>query len=198
VSFPQVWEPKQINGTGTAKYNLSMLFRVAADPAKPETAKEKGVDITPMKQAVGAVLVAQFGPDKTKWPAGLSIPFRDGKDKQFDGYGPGVIFIGASSSAKNPRPGIVGPDGKTAITTPNEFYGGCYARATVNAFYWEFMGKKGVSFGLQNIQKTRDGLPFSGRAAAEDDFDAIPLPNASEGGAPSVGAADNDPLAGIG
>jgi len=35
------------------------------------------------------------------------------------------------------------------------------------------MGKHGVSFGLQNLQKMNDGEPFSGKTKAEDDFESI-------------------------
>jgi hypothetical protein len=55
----------------------------------------------------------------------------------------------------------------------NTFFSGCYARASLVAFAYDKMGNKGVSFALQNIQKTRDGEPFSGRKKAEDEFDAI-------------------------
>lgn len=191
VSFPQVFEAKQVNGQGTAKFSIQMLFRVKADPKKPD---EKVVDLTPLKNAWLAVAVSKFGTDKTKWPK-LENPFRDGKEKDYDGYGDGIVFLTASSKMK---PGVVhahaGADGKPEpLTVPTDFYGGCYARATVNPYYWEFMGKKGISFGLQNVQKLKDGEMFGGRAKAEMDFDAIEPPQ----GATAVAGEPADPLAGM-
>lgn len=187
VSFPSVFEAKKVNETDAkAKFSVQMLFRVGA--TKESTAAgEKVVDITALKQAVANCLTEKFGADKAKWPKNLRLPFRDGKEKDYDGYGEGVIFVGASSTMK---PGLVDSNVQPIIT-PNEFYGGCYARATINPYYYDVKGNKGVAFGLQNIQKLRDGEPFSGRAKAEDDFDAIA---AGEGGASTAA----DPLGGLG
>lgn len=167
VSYPWVFEAQEpLQPGGPKKFSVVMLFRTKADPKKPQ---EKVVDITPLKQAAMAVVVAKLGPDQAKWPKGLRIPFRDGKEKDTDGYGDGIIFVSASSKR---RPGLVDKN-LQAILEPSEFYGGCYARATIAPFYYDRAGNRGVSFGLRNVQKLRDGDPFSGGKAAEDDFDAI-------------------------
>ena len=41
------------------------------------------------------------------------------------------------------------------------------------AYGYDKAGNKGVAFGLQNLQKLGDGERFSGRTAAEDDFDSV-------------------------
>ena len=182
VSFPSVFESKAITPGAKAKFSVQMLFRVSGTPKNGE----KIVSIEPLKEAVRACLTEKYG-DRTKWPKNLQLPFRNGVEKDYDGYGEGIVFVGASSVM---RPGVVGPDVQPIIT-PNEFYGGCFAIATINPYAWEYMGKCGVSFGLQNIQKTRDGEPFSGRNKPEDDFDAIEAPAALVGagaGSAAVGA----------
>lgn len=176
VSFPNVFTPRAAAEGQEPKYSIQMLF--------PKT-----TDIGPLRQAVAAVLVEKFGADKTKWPKNLKLPFRDGAEKDYEGYGPGVVFISATSKMK---PGLVDQNVQP-ILDPNEFYAGCYARATVSAYYYDRAGNKGVSFGLRNIQKLRDGEAIAGKNKPENDFDAIPMPDGA-----SKAQQDEDPLAGIG
>lgn len=173
VSFPTVFEAKAMPGAEKKKFGLVALFNMEAINKSPEQLKKWKEMIR-----VAELAIAE------KWPKGrptnLQTPFRKGEEKaQFDGYGEGVIFVSLTTMTK---PGVV--DGKlTPIIDPAEFYAGCYARATVNAYAWTFAGKNGVSFGLQNVQKLRDGDRFGGRTNAEDDFDATP-------DAPALGGAE--------
>ena len=100
------------------------------------------------------------------------LPFHRGEEKQYDGYGPGVVFF--TMSAKNRRPGIVDKDGITPITQggPVEFYAGCHARASVTPFantQW-----KSLSLGLNNLQKLADGPRLDALSSIEGDFGASP------------------------
>jgi hypothetical protein len=45
-------------------------------------------------------------------------------------------------------------------------------RASLRAFAYDTNGNKGVSFGLNNIQKLGEGQRLDGRKAATDEFDA--------------------------
>lgn len=174
VSFPAVFQPKAAAEGQEPKYSIVMLF--------PKT-----TDLTPLKAAVRAAIVEKWGADQAKWPKGLRLPFRDGSEKDYEGY-ENVTFCTAST--KN-RPGLVDQNVQPIINA-EEFYGGCYARATIAAFAYDKAGNKGVSWGLRNVQKMRDGEPFSGRTKPENDFDAIPMP---EGGKHET---VTDPLEGIG
>lgn len=151
VSFPSVFEPSGMDGA-KKKYSVTMLI--------PKT-----VDISALKALRDAVIAEKF-PDPSKRPKGLKNPIRDGDEKsELDGYA-GHYFIAARSMTK---PGLVNASVKPIISQ-DEFYAGCYARATITAYYYDQSGNKGVAFSLQNIQKLRDGEPFSGRSKAEDDF----------------------------
>lgn len=200
VGWPNVFEAVKVNPTDkTAKYGVMAIFQVA-ESEKSKAAGTKVVSIEDLKQLCRDVAIEKFGADRTKWPA-LKFPFRDGnvetsyKDK--DGFGPGTIFVSLQSINK---PGVVEAwadkaTGKPALLgAQSDFYAGCYARAEVNAYYWTFMGKQGVSLGLQNLQKLRDGERFGGRGNAADAFTPIDAPAGS--GAPA-GAASNaaDPMA---
>lgn len=177
VSFPAVFQAKAVMGsTGDPKFSITMLFA-------------PGTDLSGMKALVKAAGVEKWGADVSKWPKGLRLPFRNGEEKDYDGYGKGVVFCNATSKQ---RPGLV-DHALQAIIDASEFYGGCYARATISAFAYDKAGNKGIALGLKNIQKLRDGEPFSGRTKPENDFDAIPLPSGGEvAGKGAAAEVDND------
>ena len=67
-----------------------------------------------------------------------------------------------------------GDDGKPErITHPSQIYSGCIVRASLNAFAYDRAGNRGISLGLNNIQKLADGERLDGRLKAEDDFEAL-------------------------
>lgn len=197
VSYPNVFEAVKVNPTDAkAKFGVVAIFQVA-ETEKSKAAGTKVVSIEALKELCRNVAIEKFGADRSKWPA-LKFPFRDGLEptkKDMDGYGAGTIFVSLQSVN---MPGVVesfaGPDGRPApLGAKTDFYAGCYARAQVNAYYWKFMGKEGVSLGLQNLQKLRDGERFGGRGNAANDFDAIDAPKSAVGataGAAASNAAD--------
>jgi hypothetical protein len=157
VSFPYVFRPgKAMNPGAEPKYSLTMLF-------------PKDADLSKLKAAATAAATEKWGLDQTKWPKGLRNPFRDQSEKEFEGYEKGCIFITATSKQ---RPGLV--DAKLQdIIEEKDFYPGCYARASVRAFAYDQTGNRGVSFGLQNVQKLADGEPLGGRTRPTDDFEPV-------------------------
>lgn len=166
VSFPNVFRPqKPMQGsTNEPKYGLTMLFA-------------PGQDISSLKSLAEEALVEKFGSDKAKWPKNIRSPFRDQGEKDYEGYVDGAIFASATSKLK---PGLV--DAKNQdIINEEVFYPGCYARAQITAFAYDTAGNKGVAFGLQNVQKLRDGEPLGGRQPASSVFDAVETPTTSTG-----------------
>jgi hypothetical protein len=81
----------------------------------------------------------------------------------------GHYYMAISSKTK---PGIVDRN-RDPIDDSTEVYSGCYARVSVNAYPYSNSGNKGVSFGLNHVQKLADGEFLGGRSKAEDDFDAV-------------------------
>lgn len=155
VAFPEVFTPRAFQSGQEPKYSVTMLF-------------DGDADLAALKQMAKDV-AAEKWPGK-KLPKGLKSPFRDGDEVEWDGFA-GCTFVRATSKY---QPGIVGRDASRAIVKAEEFYAGCYARATVNCFAYDTAGNKGVAFGLQNIQFLEHGEPFTGRTNAEDDFDSLP------------------------
>lgn len=56
-----------------------------------------------------------------------------------------------------------------------DVYSGCYCRVSLNAYAYKHpKSGPGVSFGLNNVQKLRDGEQLGGAASSpEDDFEAL-------------------------
>ena len=171
ASFVYVFRPGKPDDHGKQKYAVTMLFPANAD-------------LSAMKKAAQAALIAKWGPDSTKWPANLRSPFRDQGEKQFEGYVKGCKFVTASSDR---RPGIVDQNVQP-ILDESKIYSGCWCRASVRAFAYEAKGNRGVSFGLQNIQLIRDDEPLAGRSKPEDDFQPVEVP---AGAGAAVGASAN-------
>lgn len=158
LSYAHVWEPKA-DQQGNLKYSASLII--------PKNDKKTLSDIKAACEAVKQTSAAKWG---GKVPPNLKMPLRDGDvDRPDDEAYAGCYFVNANS---NQQPGIVDKSVKP-ILDQSEVYSGCYARVSINFFAFNTSGNKGIGCGLNNIQKLADGDPLSGRARAEDDFDAM-------------------------
>lgn len=154
VSYPAVFESRHNELAKRDEFSIVMLF-------DKKTAK---TDLVAMKLLCKNVAAE-------KWPKGvpasLKNPFRDGDIEKPDNPSyAGIIFVKAWSKY---MPGLVNAK-KEPIINQDEFYGGCYARAQLNAYAYDKAGNCGISFGLMHVQKVRDGEPFGTRTRAEDAF----------------------------
>jgi len=159
ASYPNVFKAVSNKLSKKMEYSVVALF-------------PKGADLSGLKKAAKDACIEKWGADETKWPKNLESPFKDQGDRAKDGvlpqgYEKGAIYMNLKNKNK---PGVVDQNVQPIIDE-SEFYPGCWAIASVNCFAWDYEGVKfGVSFGLNNIQKVKDGEPFSGRTKAEDDF----------------------------
>ena len=144
VSFPDVFVKRVFQGQGeeSGRYACAALFSgfevvdgrtiIKAPAAWSEKDQAKWNAIV---AACNEVAIKAFKkPMKDLDRAVYKLPFHRGEEKEYEGYGPGVVYF--TMSAKNRRPGIIARDGVTPITQygPEEFYAGCYARASVTPF----------------------------------------------------------------
>lgn len=81
---------------------------------------------------------------------------------------------------------------KPVLDPKKSFYSGMYGRPEVNVFWYNFKGKVGVSFGVNNFMKTRDGEPLGGRKDATKIFGAV------SAGAKPIAKKDNSKMFGKG
>lgn len=79
----------------------------------------------------------------------------------------GMMYMNVSSKGK---PGLVDAM-RNEITDPELVYSGMWGRVSINFYAYNSHGKKGISAGLNNVQKTKDDDFLGGRSRAEDDFD---------------------------
>ena len=117
-----------------------------------------------------------------KIPKTLRSPFRLNEELENPIIGIGDDWIIMSFSAnEDRRPGIV--DAKLQdIIDDSDVYSGAWYRAQVRAFAYENAGNKGVSFGLQNVQKLRDDDTLGGgRIPASKAFEPVDVPAAASG-----------------
>ena len=90
-----------------------------------------------------------------------------GMRKEDDEAYAGSMFLSANSNIK---PGIV-DENLDPIMDKDEFYSGCYGRASVNFYAYNVGAIKGIACGLSNLQKLEDGERLGGSiSSAEDDF----------------------------
>jgi hypothetical protein len=155
-SYLHIWEPSAINDSQDKKYSASLIIP-----------KDDKVTINKIKRAIEAAKEqgkAKFG---GKIPANLKTPLRDGdEERPEDEAYKNAYFINANAKM---QPGVI-DKAKNKILDKDELYSGCYGLASITFYAFNTSGNKGIACGLNNIMKTKDGEPLSGRASAEEDF----------------------------
>lgn len=167
LSFPQLVVARSGKGATAKKaphFAATMLFPIHAD-------------MTALVEACHAAGKAKFGGewDKNRPPKIKTFrwPIRDQGEKAMDGYVDGAFFIAARTSDAEPIP-VKDRNGET-ITRVEDIYGGCFVLASIRPYAYQAVDEngqafKGVSFGLQGIQKVAEGPKFGGRVSSENDF----------------------------
>lgn len=156
--YVNVFEPTAMNEGDTPKYNICVLI----PKTDTKTLEKINKAIEAAKQAGKAKLADKNG----KIPSNLKLPLRDGDDERGDDpVFEGMYFINANSQRK---PSIVDKE-LNPIMNKEEFYSGCYGRASIN-FYAFNVSSKGIAAGLNNLQKLEDGEMLAGGSTAEEDF----------------------------
>lgn len=180
VAFPAVFQPKLNKLSGKEEFSVVALF-----PLESELTGDKKVaylaGMKKLKVMASEAAVKKFGPDKTKWPPKMRNPFRDQADREKmvdgklqmpQGYVKGALYLNLKSTQ---RPGVVNQQVEDIIDA-SEFYGGCWAMASVSCYGYDTAGNRGVGFGLGNLQKTRDDKAFGNRTKPQDDFSPVAEP----------------------
>ena len=156
--YVNVFEPTVMNEGDTPKYNICVLI----PKTDTKTLEKINKAIEAAKQAGKAKLADKNG----KIPSNLKLPLRDGDEERPDDPAfEDHYFINANSMR---QPSIVDRS-LNPIMSRDEFYSGCYGRASIN-FYAFNVSSKGIAAGLNNLQKLEDGEMLAGGSTAEEDF----------------------------
>lgn len=167
-SYVNVFAPRMNDLSGKEEYSMTLLI--------PKTDTDT---LAKLKAAAKAAIAEKFG---DKPPAGLQSPIHDGDGAKPNGgeYGEechGHWVVNVKSTRK---PGVVDANVQPVLDAA-EFQSGDYCRVSLNAYAYDNK-RKGVAFGLQNVQVLAKGEPLGGGGSrAEDDF------------GPASGASDNIP-----
>ena len=160
LSFPHLFTAELNDLSGKMEYSTVALF-------------PKGADLSEMKAAAQAAVVAKWGSDPAKWPSPLKSPFRDqgegGRADKYSGYEAGATFVTFKSQN---RPGVVDVNVK-AVIDPSRVYAGVWAIIHTNCYAYDNKGNRGVAFGLEHVQVIKDDEPLDGRTKVEGAFKAI-------------------------
>ena len=154
-SYVNVFQPVDKGDGKTPKYSVSIII--------PKSDKETVAKINAAFEQAKANSAAYFGGVVPKM---LKGGLRDGDAEKDDPAYANSYFINANSAQK---PGVVDAD-LNPILDPNEFYSGCYGRASISFFAYNSNGSKGIGCGLNNVQKLEDGDKLGGASSAADDF----------------------------
>lgn len=156
--FARVFEPVANEEGGTPKYSVCLLI--------PKSDKATVSKVRKAMEAAKQAYKADLQDKKGNIPDDLNLALRDGDTERDSPEFEGHFFINATSKFK---PGIVDKD-LNPILSREEFYSGCFGRASINFYGYAKNGNKGIAASLNNLQKLRDGDPLSGGASAESDF----------------------------
>jgi len=164
LTFPVLFEAKQVNGKGDPKY--SAAFLIPRDHPQ----------LTEIQNAIREAANAEWG-DKSaaivkQLGAGDRLAVHDGDGKSdYDGYA-GNYFINASNKV---RPLVIDGNRAPLTVADGKPYSGCYVNAIVEFWGQDNEYGKRVNASLLGVQFVRDGERLAGGAvAAADDFEAIP------------------------
>lgn len=156
--YASVFEPTALNEGDTPKYSICILI-----------SKDDKVTLDKIKKAIDAAKEAgkaKLADKNGRIPSNIKLPLRDGDDERSDDPAfENCYFLNASS---NRKPAIVNAD-LEPIMSRDEFYSGCYGRASIS-FYAFNVQSKGIACGLNNLQKLSDGEPLVGGSTVEEDF----------------------------
>lgn len=159
-SYVSVFEPRAVNG-GDEKYSITLLIPKSDNDTYQRIMNE-------INKVLQENIADTF---KGVMPANPNLPIYDGDGLRPGGepFGPECKGCWVMSAKSNSAPEVVDANCQP-ILSKNEFYSGCYGRASIRFYAYNQNGNKGIGCGLGNVQKLEDGQPLDGRTTAAEDF----------------------------
>lgn len=165
ASFLNVITPKAAAVGADPKFSVQLLI--------PKTDLET---MQALKDAAAECLkVDREGKNILKGIKNPPLPIHDGDGEKPKGgeYGPECAGMWVMSVSSKTQPGLVDRD-RQLLKDAAAWYSGIYVRASLNAYIYNTAGNKGITFGLNHLQKWKDGEALSGggnpTAAFSDDY----------------------------
>lgn len=161
ASFVCVFEPKANPNSETDDkfYSVVMLFD-----------KDK-IDIKEIRNHVEELKKSKWTKvPKIQWPI-----IRDGDDEERDGYENHWVIRAKTKI----RPKVLNQLMKE-VTSEEDFFSGCYAKAVISFSTYDKGVNKGVCCWLHGLQKTKEGEPFVSSVDVDDFFEIIEMDESAE------------------
>lgn len=159
-SYVHAFEPVAAAEGAEPKYSVSII--IDKSDVKTLSAIEEAIEEA---KQIGKNKITD---SKGRIPANLQQPLRDGDiDRPDDEAYANAMFLTASSFKK---PGVVGESPECRPLSEEEFYSGCYGRASIKFYAFNKNSSKGIACGLNNLQKLEDGERLDGGTSAAEDF----------------------------
>ena len=160
-SYANVFEPRAMQNGGDPKYSITLLI-----PKNDGETYQK--IIAEINRTLEESIADTF---KGVRPANPRLPIYDGDGIRESGepFEPECKGCWVISAKSNTAPEVVDANCQP-ILSKNEFYSGCYGRASIRFYAYNQNGNKGIGCGLGNVQKLEDGQPLDGRTTAAEDF----------------------------
>lgn len=154
-AYLNCWRPiPQYNGS--QKYSIVIVID-----------KEDKETIRKIEQTIDYVKEESLQLWGGKIPINLKLPLHDGdEEKPGNNAFKNAFYINAKSKE---APQIVDKMVQP-ILDQTEVYSGCYGKVSVTFYSYNFGGAKGIAAWLGNIQKLKDGEPFTAKIGAEQEF----------------------------
>lgn len=156
--FPNLFKVSQRSG----KYDIMVRFE---KPDEMEGKEKERWDA--MVAAAKQIAENEFG---GKSLDKIPNPFRVGDPEDEYVNDPNSIYIRFGTTS---RPGVVGPNPKVNLES-GDVYGGMECCVSFNPKKYDVNGNTGITFYLNNVQKTADGERKGGeRKEAHEEFDEV-------------------------
>ena len=191
-SLFQATQIKNAQGVPTGKFQFRACLVFSPEQQKtPQFAAMKTLAKDTAVAKFGALLSADTD-EATAFRKTFKSPFRlvTEKPEWFEGFDPKSIFINVATDFKPQVFDLDPTTGKACdIAGGDSVYSGCYVRAKLGSYGYNTLGNVGVSFGLDGLQKVKDGERLGGGANAEDFEPLTPTTSSAEGATPAAGTA---------
>lgn len=161
LNFPKLFTPEQIQGEGDPKYSVMVLI----DKKDKDTIK----NLRAAEEEATTNGKEKFGGKAPTHPTIIKDADEDGSAEDYPERA-GHLYLTVSASAQR-RPGVVDADLNDVIDQ-SEVYSGVYAKVSITAFPYTYgKSKRGISFGLNNVQVLGEGESLAGGKRAKDEFE---------------------------
>ena len=163
LAFPQLFEPKTVNGQGKPAYSATFIV----DGDHPQ--------LKEIEKAIEAVASEKWGTKAktvlTQLKTSDKTALHNGDTKaNYVGF-PGNYFISARAQG---RPAVIDRDKTPLVAADNKPYAGCYVNASVDIWAMDNQYGKRVCASLRGVQFVKDGEAFSGSSpVGDDEFEVV-------------------------